>query len=334
MGKGNPNRRGKIARGTANAYRAARFGIEGEPDSPVIFPPEEKKPKSKVIDFKKRSPEERKPAGVETPGGKSASDFHSGPKASGSITYRTGPTIETALRRPTEGNNPEEKEAIAEEVDSNKQPFESISNWRAEMVRKSAGDFAKDFFNKDYLKVLLRRWPQGRNLTEEKIEALAKKIETDRDAVAESVSEKVYDNLSNPETGKKYKEERNGLFLQDIVDDRVFIEMRSAIFKLAEKYILEKIESEPEKEPAEAKEDASAEKGESFDFTQEQSSKLVKLIKAARQIQGEVEPAVLEEVVEAIIKEDLIAEGIFSEDDFQKAFAHVKTWLQRFNDKK
>lgn len=66
-------------------------------------------------------------------------------------------------------------------------------------------------------------------------------------------------------------------------------------------------------------------------FTEEQSTKLVALIREVRKIQDQVDLNDLQEIIEVIIREDLIAQDIFSEDDFPRAFEHVNKWLNKFN---
>jgi hypothetical protein len=124
----------------------------------------------------------------------------------------------------------------------NKPVSEKDYNKKRKDVEKSAEAFGADIFGEDnaYLKKILRRWPRGKNLKDDEIAALTQDIAASRDEIISNVSEKVYIDLKNPEIGSRYPEERKGLFFQDIVDNRVFKEMRSAIFSIAEDYIKSK----------------------------------------------------------------------------------------------
>lgn len=105
MGKGNPHRPRKTGKGTRKAWQGV--GLEGEPISSQVFAQQYKKePRKNVIDFLPRKSVK-------------ADSVHFGSSVSNPVkkrpVYRTGPTPETAKRKPTHEISVEERIAALED---------------------------------------------------------------------------------------------------------------------------------------------------------------------------------------------------------------------------
>lgn len=126
MGKGNQYRPKRTGRGTPDAWRD-RARMEGEPILQEVFVQPEKKPESNVIDLDLRRPIE-------------ATSVHAGltiPKyGDRSSVYRTGPTPETAARKPLVEESDEKKLARLEKRIQSDEFSEAEREFFEVMVKK------------------------------------------------------------------------------------------------------------------------------------------------------------------------------------------------------
>ncbi len=156
-------------------------------------------------------------------------------------------------------------------------------------------------------------------------------IETKFSAAEKRFIETWLDDYKKELLAAKKKRERRGAFGGDWIDAfrESFINRRirwgferqiaPEKAELLEKYLELKL---PVEIPEEEKND------EEVIFTPEQSSKLTALIREVRKIQDKIKSEDLSEIIEEIIREDLIAEGIFSEKDFEIAFQYAIKWIK------
>ena len=206
-----------------------------------------------------------------------------------------GPTPETAAQRPLAEENDEEKLKKLDQKIQSKEFTDEEREFFDEMIQKYPGDLQK---------------------AKEKIEDAGRTVD-------ERWAEAVRTSYINDRKRAGLDKKRWG----------TNIPLTPEKAEIFEKYLELKLPVglPPKKTEAPEVVESSAEEIKENIFTSEQSSELLALIKELAKIQDQIEPTEMPEIIEKIIREDFISQGIFSEDDFSKAFEHVTKQLKKIN---
>jgi hypothetical protein len=200
--------------------------------------------------------------------------------------YRTGPTSETAVRKPSHEISVKERiAAFEDEIGS------EFSDGERRYVRKWI-----DIYPAEFRKAIEKREKNGGKVAEKDLPAIR---------------------LS---------------FINDIARWGMGRGMAPEKANILEKYLELKLPVGIPSEKEENIQENDEEKEEKL-FTLEQSSELFALVREIAKIRNQVEPSELQEIIEEIIREKFISQGIFSEDDFSRVQEHVTKWIKKFNDK-
>lgn len=293
MGEGNSHRQRGTGKGTNQAWRK-RFGIEGEPEASNFFTePGDKASKAEIIDLNSRKPVR-------------ADALHANPTVSESgertSVYRTGPTWETAVRKPSPEKSAEDQ----------------LVEIEAKIKSKDFSEAEREFFE-----TMVRKYPGELRRAKEKIE---KRGGTVNEKWANIVKISYIDDITRAGLNKDRWGNKIPLAPEKAELLKKYLELKLPVEIPEEKTEItqENSERKEEKLISLSSPIGKGEFSEKRKFSDKQLENLGYLLEVARESSGKLERSDLEKIIgELILEEFVVPRKIFAKDKIADAVEWV-----------